>query len=224
MLNDLKRVVCKANKELIRMGVVKFAWGNVSAFDPSMGLLVVKPHGVPYDELQPELMVVVSMDGQKVEGRLEPTIDVMTHVGIYSAWPMTIGAVARTHSCMATSYAQAGLPLTVLGTSHADMFCGDIPITRRMTDEECEQSVYRENVAKVLVEAVSDPVKVQAALVNQSGPFAWGKDCFEAVKNIALVEDIATMAYYTQILNPNAEKISDSLLNVRYNIRNGLNG
>jgi L-ribulose-5-phosphate 4-epimerase len=212
MLNDLKRRVCKANKELAASGVVRFTWGNVSGFEPSMGLFVIKPSGVPYEELQPELMVVMSMEGQKVEGRLKPSVDSEIHRAIYLSWPFTISAVAHTHSTYAVAFSQAGLPIPVMGTSHADYFGGPVPVTRVIEPGEMDDK-YGENTGNLIVATAADPERVPAVLVNRHGPFTWGKSPIEAVHNAIVLEEVAKAAYLTRMLNAEYEGIDDALLN-----------
>ena len=216
MLNDLKRQVCKANKELMAQGVVKFTWGNVSGFDPSMGLFVIKPSGVPYEELQPELMVVMSMEGQKVEGRLNPSVDTEIHRALYMAWPFAVSAIAHTHSTYAVAFAQAGLPIPPMGTTHADYFGGPVPVTRVMREDEMGEK-YGENTGNLIVETAKQSERVPAVLVNRHGPFIWGKSPMNAVQNAVVLEEIAKSCYFTKMLNPQYEGIDDALLNCHYN-------
>ena len=218
MLNDLKRQVCKANKEMLSRGVVHFTWGNVSGFDPSMGLFVIKPSGVPYADLQPELMVVMSMEGQKVEGRLEPSVDSEIHRAIYMAWPFSVAAIAHTHSTYATAFAQAGLSIPAMGTTHADYFGGPIPVTRVIAEEEMDDK-YTENTGNLIVATATAPERVPAVLVNRHGPFAWGKSPMEAVENASVLEQIAETCYLTRMLNPKYEGMDEALMNCHYNRR-----
>lgn len=218
MLNDLKRLVCKANKELFAQGIVRFTWGNVSGFDPSMGLFVIKPSGVPYDELQPELMVVMSMEGTKVEGRLKPSVDSDIHRAIYMAWPFTVGAVVHTHSPYAVAFAQAGLSIPAMGTTHADYFGGTIPITRPMTNEEIDTQ-FEYNTGNLIVETAKEPERIPAVLVNRHGPFVWGKSPMDAVKTAVVLEEVAKTSYFTKMLNPQFEGMSTELMNRHYDRR-----
>lgn len=197
MLNDLKRAVCKANRELSRNGLVVFDWGSVSAFDMSMGLFVVKPADVPFDDLQPELMVVMSMEGQKVEGRLEPEADVELHRAIYCSWAMQVGAVAHTHSLYATAFAQAGRSIPSHGTIHNRCFGADIPITAPPAENI---SAYDYAKGDSIVRAVADPGAVKGALVHSHGPVAWGANCAEAVETALHLESVAKLAYVTETL------------------------
>ncbi|MDR1691795.1 MAG: L-ribulose-5-phosphate 4-epimerase AraD [Oscillospiraceae bacterium] len=221
MLNDLKRQVCKANKELAEQGVVRFTWGNVSGFDPSMGLYVIKPSGVPYEELQPELMVVMSMEGTKVEGRLEPSVDSDIHRAIYMAWPFTVSAIAHTHSTYAVAYAQAGLPIPAIGTTHADYFGDEVPVTRPMTPEEIEGE-YETNTGNLIVATAKDAERVPAVLVERHGPFVWGKTPMDAVKTAVILEEVAKNSYLTAALNPNAlTPLDPALMERHFARRNG---
>ena len=220
MLSDLKRTVCKANKDLAKHGVVKFTWGNVSGFDISTGLFVIKPSGVPYEDLQPELMVVMSLEGQKVEGRLNPSSDAETHRAMYMAWPMIVGGVVHTHSTFATSFAQAGQPIQALGTTHADTFFGDVPITRAMTTEEISGS-YELETGNLIVSTINDPEKEHAVLVREHGPFAWGKNAAEALMNAVILEEVAKMAFLTQSLSPSATQMNKELMEKHFMRKHG---
>jgi L-ribulose-5-phosphate 4-epimerase len=214
MLNDLKRQVCRANKEMAAQGVVHFTWGNVSGFDSSMGLFVIKPSGVPYEVLQPELMVVMSLEGQKVEGRLEPSLDSDVHRAIYMSWPFAVSAIAHTRSTYAMSFAQAGLPIPAMGITHADHFGGSVPVTRAMEVSEIEGN-YEENIGRLIVEAVDSPDTVPAVLVNRHGPYTWGKDPMDAVRNAVYLEHVAKACHLTWMLNPQYIGIDDTLLHRR---------
>jgi L-ribulose-5-phosphate 4-epimerase len=215
MLNDLKRQVCKANKELAASGVVRFTWGNVSGFDPSMGLFVIKPSGVPYEDLQPELMVVMSMEGQKVEGRLNPSVDSEIHRAIYMSWPFSISAIAHTHSTYAVAFSQAGMPIPAMGTSHADYFGGPIPVTRAIEEGEMGEK-YWENTGNLIVATAEQPERVPAVLVNRHGPFTWGKSPQEAVRNALILEEVAHSAYLTRMLNPQRDGIDEALISCHF--------
>jgi L-ribulose-5-phosphate 4-epimerase len=218
MLNDLKRRVCKANKELAAKGATHFTWGNVSGFEPSMGLFVIKPSGIPYEDLQPELMVVMSMEGQKVEGRLEPSVDSEIHRAIYMSWPFSISAIAHTHSTYAVAYAQAGLPIPATGVTHADHFGGTIPVTRALRDDELDDK-YPENLGNLIVATAEQPERVPAVLVNEHGPFTWGKSPMDAVRTLDILEKLAQISFLTKTLNPQTQSISDTLLNCHYDRR-----
>ena len=183
MLEELKKQVCAANLLLPKYGLVTFTWGNVSGIDREKGLIVIKPSGVDYDGMTPEDMVVVDLDGKTVEGKWKPSSDTATHLALYRAFS-NIGGVVHTHSRWATSFAQAGIPLKALGTTHADTFFGDVPITRMLTPEEIN-GAYEKETGTVIVECLvgKDPMAVPAVLVQSHGPFTWGKDGKEAVHN-----------------------------------------
>lgn len=200
MLNDLKRAVCRANKDLIRHGLVQFDWGSVSAFDMSMGLYVIKPDGVSFEDLQPELMVVMSLEGQKVEGRMEPAVDAELHRAIYSSWAMRVGSVVHTHSLYATAFAQAGRSIPVHGTIHTRCFGAAVPITAASPTERLDGGAYDFAKGQSVIETVQDPEKVSAALIHGHGPVAWGDGCAAAVQNALYLESVAKLAYVTETL------------------------
>lgn len=202
MLNDLKRAVCRANRDLVRHGLVQFNWGSVSAFDMSMGLFIVKPDGVPLTELQPEQMVVMSLEGQKVEGRLDPAADSELHRAIYSSWAMRVGSVVHTHPLYATSFAQAGRSIPLLGTIHTRCFSTDMPITEPTPTEMNDGSANIYAKGESVVRTVSDPEAMSAALVHGHGLVTWGSNCTTAVQNALYAEYVAKLAYITQTLGP----------------------
>ena len=208
MLDDLKEKVCESNIELFKKGIVTYTWGNASGIDRSTGSVVIKPSGVDYDCLTPEDMVVVNLQtGKAIDGKLRPSSDTDTHLELYRCFP-GIGGVVHTHSPNAVSFAQAGIPIRVLGTTHADYFYGDIPCTRELTENEVNRE-YELNTGKVIVETVTnngkDPMDVPGILVKNHGPFTWGKSSKEAVFNAAVLESIADMALKTIILNRDAQ-------------------
>ena len=198
MLEKLKEQVWKANLQLPAHGLVVFTWGNVSGIDRESGLFVIKPSGVEYDQLRPEDMVVMDLNGNKVEGELNPSSDTPTHLELYRNFP-TIGGVVRTHSRWATIWAQSGRSIPAYGTTHGDYFYGPIPCTRAMTPEEIGGE-YELETGKVIVETFQDkkPEDIPAVLVKSHGPFTWGKDCFEAVHNSVVLEELAMMAWHTE--------------------------
>ena len=198
MLEKLKEQVWKANLQLPAHGLVVFTWGNVSGIDRESGLFVIKPSGVEYDQLRPEDMVVMDLNGNKVEGELNPSSDTPTHLELYRNFP-TIGGVVRTHSRWATIRAQSGRSIPAYGTTHGDYFYGPIPCTRAMTPEEIGGE-YELETGKVIVETFQDkkPEDIPAVLVKSHGPFTWGKDCFEAVHNSVVLEELAMMAWHTE--------------------------
>ena len=197
MLKKLKKKVCKANLELVKHGLVVFTWGNVSAVDREKSLVVIKPSGLNYDKMKPEDMVVVDLDGNIVEGDYKPSSDTATHLEIYKNFP-DIGSVVHTHSEWATIWSQAGQAVPALGTTHADYFYGDIPCTRKLTTPEIEGD-YEKETGNVIVEKFHslDPNAIPGVLVNNHGPFAWGKDADDAVHNAVVMEAVSKMAYFT---------------------------
>ena len=197
MLKKLKKEVYKANLDLVKHGLVIFTWGNVSAIDREKGLVVIKPSGVSYDDMTDEDMVVVDLEGKVVEGAYKPSSDTATHLVLYKHFP-DIGAVVHTHSEWATIWAQAGQAVPALGTTHADYFYGEIPCTRKLTNDEIESS-YELETGNVIVEKFQklDPNAIPGVLVHNHGPFAWGKDAHDAVHNAVVMEAVSKMAYYT---------------------------
>ncbi|MCL2530830.1 MAG: L-ribulose-5-phosphate 4-epimerase [Oscillospiraceae bacterium] len=199
-MEQLKHQVYQANINLVKLGLVIFTWGNVSGIDRAHGLIVIKPSGVNYDALTPDDMVVVDLQGNKVQGKLNPSSDTPTHCALYNAFE-EIGGVAHTHSPKATAWAQAGQGIAAHGTTHADYFYGEIPCTRRMTAEEIAGE-YEQNTGLVIVEAVAgrNSMHVPAALVHGHGPFTWGKDAHAAVYHAKVLEEVAAMALDTRLL------------------------
>lgn len=200
-LQKLKEVVLKANLDLVKHGLVIFTWGNVSAIDREKGVVVIKPSGVSYDDMKAEHMVVLDLDGNVLEGDLKPSSDTATHLELYKAFP-EIGGVVHTHSTYATAWAQAGIDLPSIGTTHADYFSQDIPCTRSMV--EAEMAAYEKETGKVIVERFQgmNPNHVPAVLVKNHGPFSWGKDAFDAVHNAVVMEQVAKMASIAYSVNP----------------------
>ena len=203
MLELLKEKVCEANLELVKHGLVIFTWGNVSAIDRATGLVVIKPSGVSYDHMKPSDMVVVDLDGKVVEGTLRPSSDTPTHVVLYRAFP-EIGGVVHTHSTYATAWAQAGLDIPNIGTTHADYFHHDIPCTADMTEAEVKGD-YEWETGNVIVKRFEglNPNDTPGVLVKNHGPFTWGKDAAEAVHNAVVLEQVAKMAFIAKSVNPN---------------------
>ena len=202
MLEELKEKVCRANLDLVRHGLVIFTWGNVSAIDRQSGLVVIKPSGVSYDNMKPSDMVVVDMDGKVVEGDLNPSSDTPTHLVLYKAFP-EIGGVVHTHSTYATAWAQAGIDLPNIGTTHADYFHDAVPCTADMSRPQVEGE-YELETGNVIVERFKglNPVHTPGVLVKNHGPFTWGKDAFEAVHNAVVLEQVAKMAFISFSVNP----------------------
>ena len=201
MLEELKAKVCKANLDLVKHGLVLFTWGNVSAIDRETKLVVIKPSGVSYDNMKPEDMVVVDLEGNVVEGSLRPSSDTPTHLVLYKAFP-EIGGVVHTHSTFATAWAQAGRDIPSLGTTHADYFHDDIPCTRDMKKLEVFGE-YEKETGNVIVERFRKikPMDTPAVLVRNHGPFAWGTDADNAVHNAVVLEEVAKMAFVAMTLN-----------------------
>jgi len=223
MLENLKKTVLKANLELPRYGLVTFTWGNVSAIDRESGLVVIKPSGVEYEVMTAEDMVVVDLDGKVVEGNLNPSSDLATHLVIYKEFE-SVGGVVHTHSSWATMWAQAGRDIPVHGTTHADAFYGAVPCTRPMTDEEIN-TAYEHNTGLVIAERFRelDSSHMSAVLVNDHGPFTWGKDAMDAVHNAVVLEEIAKTALYTELLSPDDSGITSTLLDKHYLRKHGAN-
>jgi len=225
MLQDLREQVCRANLALAEYGLVIFTWGNVSAIDREAGLVVIKPSGVNYDEMKPEHMTVVDLDGNVAEGDLSPSSDTPTHIEMYKRMPARkMGSIVHTHSQWATVFAQAGLAVPALGTTHADYFYGDIPCTRAMTEEEIARN-YEKNTGLVIAEAFADrdPDAIPAILVRGHGSFVWGRDAEESVHNAVVLEYLAMMAYNTIQLNKGAGPIPRALLDKHFLRKHGAN-
>ena len=201
-MERLKEATFHANLDLVKHNLVIFTWGNVSAIDRERGLVVIKPSGVSYDAMKASDMVVVDLDGKIVEGTLNPSSDTPTHLELYKAFP-AIGGVVHTHSTYATAWAQAGLAIPILGTTHADYFYGDIPCTRDMRAGEIE-AAYERETGTVIVEAFAgkNPMHTPGVLVKNHGPFSWGRDAHEAVHNSVVMEEVARMAFVARMLNP----------------------
>lgn len=222
MLEALKETVCEANLELSRRGVVLYTWGNVSGIDRARGLVVIKPSGVPYQGMQPSDMVVVDLEGHIVEGTLRPSSDTPTHLELYKAFP-EIGGVVHTHSTHAVVFAQAGMEIPPLGTTHADYFYGAVPVSRSLTRDEVQEA-YEKNTGRVIVETVQEterePLAVPGVLVRNHGPFTWGKDPAEAVYHSVVLEEIAEMAWKTLQINP-AAALPPYILEKHYQRKHG---
>lgn len=204
MLEKLKEQVCQANLDLVKHGLVIFTWGNVSGIDRKMGLIVIKPSGISYADMVPEDMVVVDLEGHITEGKYKPSSDTATHVVLYRNFKQ-IGGIVHTHSEWATSWAQAGRSIPAIGTTHADYFYGEIPCTRKMTDEEINGD-YEYETGKVIVECFRElnPDQIPGVLVNNHAPFSWGTDVHNAVHNAVVLEEVAKMTFRSLNLNSEA--------------------
>ena len=223
MLEQLKKEVYDANMELQENGMVIYTWGNVSGIDREKELVVIKPSGVDYDKMKPEDMVVVDLKGNVIEGNYKPSSDTATHLILYRAYP-AIGGVVHTHSTWAVTFAQAGMDIPALGTTHADYFYGDIPCTRELSEEEISEN-YEANTGKVIVETIGDkdPMAIPGILVKNHGPFAWGKTPAGSVYNAVVMDKVAEMAYKTMTLNPRVNRVSQYLLDKHYFRKHGAN-
>lgn len=225
MLEQLKKDVLDANLQLPKYGLVTFTWGNVSGIDREKGLVVIKPSGVPYEKLKIEDLVVITLDGEIVEGTLRPSSDTPTHLALYRAFTQ-IGGIVHTHSPWATSWAQAGRAIPALGTTHADYFYGEIPCTRSLTQEEIERG-YELETGHVIIETFKnqklDPVAIPGILLAGHAPFSWGKDANQAVHNAVVLDEVAKMALNTFILNPQIKPIDQFLLDKHYLRKHGAN-
>lgn len=223
MLEELKKIVCEANVLLPVYKLVTFTWGNVSAIDREAGLVVIKPSGVSYDNMTPEDMVVVDLDGKVVEGKWRPSSDTPTHVELYKAFPKC-GGIVHTHSRWATTFAQAGMDIPAMGTTHGDYFYGDIPCTRKMTAEEIKGD-YEKETGKVIIEAFAgkDPAAVPGVVVYSHGPFSWGVDAMDAVHNAVVMEEIAFMDWHAMMINPQNGHMQQELLDKHYLRKHGAN-
>ncbi len=223
MLEQLKHQVLEANLLLPKHGLVTFTWGNVSGIDRQRGLVVIKPSGVSYDGMSAEDMVVLDLEGKQVEGKWKPSSDTPTHLALYQAFP-ALGGIVHTHSRWATSFAQAGRGIPAFGTTQGDYFYGEIPCTRMMTPEEIA-GAYELETGNVIIETFqtrkTDPAQVPAALVHSHGPFAWGKDAFDAVHNAVVLEEVAFMAFHAMALSPGLAPMRQELLDKHYLRKHG---
>jgi len=222
MLEKLKKNVFKANIDLVKHGLVIHTWGNVSERDNDSGLIVIKPSGIGYSSMKADDMVVIDGDGKVIEGKFKPSTDAPTHLFLYNRYP-SVGGIVHTHSTCATAWAQAGKDIPPFGTTHADHYYGEVPCTRKLTDDEIKND-YEMNTGKVIVErlGISDPLAVPSALVNCHGPFCWGLDAEEAVYNAIALEEIARIAFYTVLLSHNVP-IEQNLLDKHFLRKHGKN-
>ncbi|EMR2276930.1 TPA: L-ribulose-5-phosphate 4-epimerase [Klebsiella pneumoniae] len=222
-MQQLKQQVFEANMDLPRYGLVTFTWGNVSAIDRQRGLVVIKPSGIAYESMTVDDMSVVDLQGHVVEGRWRPSSDTATHLALYRRYP-DLGGVVHTHSTHATAWAQAGLAIPALGTTHADYFFGDIPCTRALSAQEVDEA-YELNTGQVIIETLGEanPLHTPGIVVYQHGPFAWGKDAHEAVHNAVVMEEVARMAWIARGINPLLQPIDSWLMNKHFQRKHGPN-
>jgi L-ribulose-5-phosphate 4-epimerase len=221
VLEELKQLVCAANRDLVRYGLVTLTWGNTSGLDRASGLVVIKPSGVPYDSLQPSDMVVIDLDGKRVEGNLRPSSDAPTHVLLYRSFG-GIGGITHTHSRYATMFAQARREIPCLGTTHADHFHGPVPVTRPLTEAEVATD-YEHNTGRIIVERFAglDPLAMPAVLAAGHGPFTWAADAAASVCNSVALEAVAEMALGTLRIDPSARELEPFILEKHYQRKHG---
>ena len=223
MHEELRKAVCNANRELKQLNLVIYSWGNVSAIDRSAGIVAIKPSGVAYDDLTPEKIVLLDLDGGILEGSLKPSSDTPTHLELYKNF-QAVGGICHTHSPSATAWAQACREIPCFGTTHADYFYGPVPVTDALTRDEIEND-YELNTGRVIVRRFADidPMQVPAVLVANHGPFTWGRTAAEAVDSTVVLEQTATMALGTITINPKQEQIDKALLDKHYLRKHGKN-
>ncbi|VVB78733.1 L-fuculose phosphate aldolase [uncultured archaeon] len=225
MLDKLKREVRKANQKLVELGLVKLTFGNLSAIDELREYVAIKPSGVDYSIMKTKDMVILDLSGEKVQGDKNPSSDTPTHLELYRRFG-AIGSVIHTHSEYATSFAQARVPIKCIGTTHADYFHGDIPVTRNLTEDEIKKD-YELNTGKVIVETFAknnlDPLEISACLVSGHGPFVWGKTIDQAVENALILEELAKMNFKSMLLNNELSGLDKFLLDKHYLRKHGKN-
>jgi len=225
MLEELKKAVYEANMELPKRGLITYTWGNVSGIDRESGLFVIKPSGVEYDELTPDDMVVMDLEGNRVEGKYKPSSDTATHLELYKKYP-EIGGIVHTHSPYATSWAQAGRSIPLYGTTHADYFYGPIPCARVLSQEEIDEA-YEVNTGKVIIETFEElelnPMYTPAVLCTNHGPFTWGKDAAQAVYHAVVLEEVAKMALQTEMIKPGVEPAPSRIADKHFYRKHGAN-
>jgi len=225
MLEALKQAVYEANMELPKRGLITYTWGNVSGIDRETGLVVIKPSGVSYDDLTPDKLVVLDLNGNIVEGNLNPSSDTKTHLELYRAYPQ-IGGIVHTHSPHAVGWAQAGKDIPAFGTTHADYFYGPVPCARELTPEEVEED-YERNTGKVIIETFDgrgiDPVHVPAVICRSHGPFAWGKNPAQAVYHAVVLEEVAKMALCTVQIAPESKPAAQHIQDKHFMRKHGPN-
>ena len=225
MLEQLKKEVYEANMLLPKYGLITFTWGNVSGIDRESGLIAIKPSGVEYDQLTPDDIVIVDLQGNVVEGDLRPSSDTPTHVELYKAFD-DIGGVVHTHSSYATSWAQAGRGIPCYGTTHADYFYGEIPCIRVLTEEQIERAYEAETGVAIVERFENDKIDhnaMQAAICHGHGVFTWGKNAEDAVHAAVVLDEVAKMAYRTELINPKAAPVPQYLMDKHYYRKHGAN-
>ncbi|MGN0299029.1 MAG: L-ribulose-5-phosphate 4-epimerase [Lachnospiraceae bacterium] len=225
MLEELKQKVFEANMELPKRKLVTYTWGNVSGIDRETGYFVIKPSGVDYETMTADDMVVMDLNGNRIEGKYKPSSDTATHIELYKKYP-EIGGVVHTHSPEATAWAQAGRSIPLYGTTHADYFYGEIPCARILTPEEIEEA-YEKNTGLVIIEtfenAGKNPMYTPGVLCTNHGVFTWGKDAAEAVHNAVVLEEVAKMATKTELINPNVKPAPNSIRDKHFFRKHGAN-
>ena len=225
VLKHLKEEVFQANLELPKQGLIKYTWGNVSAVDREQGLFVIKPSGISYEEMKASDMVVCDMDGEIVEGNLNPSSDTLTHAVLYKEFP-EIGGIVHTHSIWATIWAQAGLDVPAMGTTHADTFYGSIPCARFLNQKEIDEG-YEEQTGHVIVETFKErnikPMKIPGVLLHGHGPFTWGKSAKDAVMNAVVLDEVCKMNLFSRQLNSFSEELPQRILDKHYLRKHGEN-
>ena len=225
MLKSVREAVYEANMELPRRGLVTYTWGNVSAVDRAAGLMVIKPSGVEYEDLSPDKLVVLDLDGRRVEGSLNPSSDTRTHLELYRAFP-EIGGIVHTHSAHVVAWAQAGRDIPCFGTTHADYFYGPVPCARALSPEEVEDD-YEGSTGRVIVETFRErglnPGHVPGVICRSHGPFTWGRDAAQAVYHAAVLEEVAKMAIFTVQINPEALPAPQHVLDKHFMRKHGPN-
>ena len=225
MLKSLKEAVYEANMELPRRGLVTYTWGNVSGIERDRGLVVIKPSGVDYDELSPDKLVVLDLDGRIVDSKLNPSSDTKTHLELYKRYP-ELGGIVHTHSPHAVAWAPAAMDILCYGTTHADYFYGPIPCARHLTDEEIDED-YEKNTGKVIIETFDgrgiNPVHTPGVICASHGPFTWGKDAAQAVYHAVVLEEVARMALLTKQVNPSAAPAPQNIQDKHFLRKHGPN-
>ena len=225
MLKSLKEAVYEANMELPRRGLVTYTWGNVSGIDRERGLVVIKPSGVDYDELSPDKLVVLDLEGRIVDSKLNPSSDTKTHLELYKRYP-DLGGIVHTHSVHAVAWAQAAMDIPCYGTTHADYFYGPIPCARHLTSEEIDED-YEKNTGKVIIETFDgrgiNPMHTPCVICASHGPFTWGKDAAQAVYHAVVLEEVARMALLTRQVNPSAAPAPQNIQDKHFLRKHGPN-